>query len=82
MHTFPDPNFSIVSTHPAADPGTVTLWACLAGTGLSTEKPSEERTSKDKSWGQRPLLMCVKACSDRDIKYAHGRLENYQHTFH
>ena len=53
--TLPDPNLSIVSTHPAAAPGTVTLWACLGGRGLDGEKPCDSRTSSDSPKGARPL---------------------------
>lgn len=55
LRTLPEPNLSIVSTQPAAAPGTVTLWACLGGRGFDAEKPCDSRTSSDRSRGALPL---------------------------
>ena len=55
-HTFPLPCLSIVSTHPATAPGTVTLRACLAGIGLSNEKPQSLITDKSSCDEARPLV--------------------------
>ena len=53
--TFPEPNFSMVSTQPAAAPGTVTLSACLAGMGLVGVYCLDCTRSRVKLDEQRPL---------------------------
>ena len=54
--TFPEPNVSTVSSQPAAAPGTVTVCACLGGSGWDWWKPSEASSSRVNLEGARPLM--------------------------